>query len=128
MNPWNRHINETNHLKYTQINELNSFSNKEIDDLYEKIFDKNKTVKKFYLAMEFNKINNPEFYDEKLYSLNMIENLSRLPLYTPQINNISMKMPSVPILYEWNSIAKVNFVIYIFFMKIINKIFLVRNL
>lgn len=128
MNPWNRHINETNHFKYTQINELKSFSNKEIDDLYEKIFDKNKTVKKFYLAMEFNKINNPEFYDEKLYSLNMIENLSRLPLYTPQINNISMKMPSVPILYEWNSIAKVNFVIYIFYMKIINKIFLVRNL
>lgn len=107
LNPWNKFINETNRLKYTQINELKSFKHKEIDEFYEKIFDKNQTVKKFYLAMEFNKINNPEFYDEKLYSLSMIENLNRLPLYTPQINNISMKMPSVPVLYEWDSIPKV---------------------
>lgn len=107
LNPWNEFITETNRFKYIQINELKSFEQKEIDEFYEKIFNKNKTVKKFYLAMEFNKINNPEFYDEKLYSLSMIENLNRLPLYTPQINNISMKMPSLPVLYEWDSISKV---------------------
>ena len=40
--------------------------------------------------MEFNKINNDEFYDEKLYSLSDILYYNRTPLYTPQINNISM--------------------------------------
>jgi hypothetical protein len=57
--------------------------------------------------MDFNKINNEEFYDEKLYSLNDILNLTRLPLYTPQINDISMMMPHSPVLYKWDSIDRV---------------------
>ena len=64
-------------------------------------------VKRFYLAMEFNKINNDEFYDEKLYSLSDILYYNRTPLYTPQINNISMMLPETPVLYKWNSINRV---------------------
>jgi hypothetical protein len=64
-------------------------------------------VKKFYLSMEFNKIDNPEFQDERLYSLEMFPHFHRTPLYTPQINHISMMMPETPVLYHWDSIPKV---------------------
>ena len=68
-----------------------------------------KKLKKYYLAMEFNKINNPEFEDERLYSLDLLAQNNRAPLYTPQINNISMEMPSSPILYNWHKVPKVAF-------------------
>jgi hypothetical protein len=74
-------------------------------EFYQKINTTN--VKKYYLAMEFNKINNPEYNDEHFYSLNMINGVKRQQLYTPQINNISMHMPSIPLLYKWNKIPKV---------------------
>ena len=57
--------------------------------------------------MEFNKINNPEFNDELTYSLDMMSNFNRTSLYTPQINNISLHIPSSPILYNWDSTPKV---------------------
>ncbi|CAF0713230.1 unnamed protein product [Brachionus calyciflorus] len=106
LNPWNKHINSSNRDSFTKINEVKAILDKESYEFYTKIFDKNQTIKKYYLAMEFNKINNPEFYDEKLYSLSKIQSFQRPPLYTPQINNISMKMPSIPLLYEWDSVPK----------------------
>lgn len=116
MNPWNKQIDATNKNNYTKISELKSVLDEYAHTFYEKIFNNNKTVKKHYLAMEFNKINNPEFYDEKLYSLGMIQSLQRLPLYTPQINNISMKMPHTPVLYEWNNMPKVTKKILLHFL------------
>lgn len=85
---------------------MKSLLDNEIAAFYNKIINAT-TIKKYYLAMEFNKINNPEFNDEKLYSLSMMNNSNRVPLYTPQINNISMHMPSIPVLYKWDSIPKV---------------------
>jgi hypothetical protein len=50
----------------------------------------------------------PEFNDEHYYSLNqLVDKYKRQPLYTPQINNISMHLPSMPVLYEWDHIPKV---------------------
>ena len=64
-------------------------------------------VKKFYLGMEFNKINNEEYYNKELYSLNLTMSYKRAPIYTSQINHISMQMPSTPVLYQWDKIPKV---------------------
>ena len=106
LNPWNTIINETNFHQYTSIDQMKSLLDNEIATFYNKIINAT-NIKKYYLAMEFNKINNPEFNDEKLYSLSMMNNSKRVPLYTPQINNISMHMPSIPVLYKWDSIPKV---------------------
>ena len=106
MNPWNRAITPTNRDSYISVNELKSVRNEEITNFYDKILNAT-NVKTYYLAMEFNKINNPEFNDERSYSINQIRNFGRNPLYTPQINNISLNPPNSPILYEWDSVPKV---------------------
>ena len=59
--------------------------------------------------MDFNKINNEEFYNEELYSLNLTMSLNRNALYTPQINGISMHLPASPILYNWDKTPTVIF-------------------
>jgi L-ascorbate oxidase len=75
--------------------------------------------------MDFNKINNEEFYDEKLYSLADILYYNRTPLYTPQINNISMMLPETAVLYKWNSINRVKMLQFkiILITFLINQIF-----
>ena len=99
--------NETSSL-YKSVDELRSVHSSVNDALLAKLTSNATTVKRHYLAMEFNKINNHEFYDEKLYSLNTsIGKYRRSELYTPQINNISMQMPSTPILYRWHTIDQV---------------------
>ena len=57
--------------------------------------------------MEFNRIDNKEFYDTNHYSLNLTEKYGRTGTYTPQINGISLMMPPVPVLYQWDQIPKV---------------------
>ena len=91
-----------------QIDEMRTIQDSETRAILQKIRSPKK-LKKYYLAMEFNKINNPEFEDERLYSLDLLAQNNRAPLYTPQINNISMEMPSSPILYNWNKVPKVTF-------------------
>lgn len=91
-----------------QIDEMRTVQDSETRAILQKIRSPKK-LKKYYLAMEFNKINNPEFEDERLYSLDLLAQNNRAPLYTPQINNISMEMPSSPILYNWNKIPKVTY-------------------
>lgn len=108
LNPYNTQINESNRHQFVQIDEIRAFVDLETSKLYSKIVNTSASrVKKFYLAMEFNQINNPEFQDERLYSLGMFSHFNRTPLYTPQINNISMIMPSLPVLYEWHKVPKV---------------------
>ena len=99
MNPSSTIITAENKDKFIQADDLRSTINNSH-------FDYNQTVdKKFYISMEFNKINNPEFHNEKLYSLAMtVKN----KLYTPQINNVSLMMPPAPPLYQWDDIPKVN--------------------
>lgn len=86
---------------------MRSLTDQETDELLEMIKSP-RNLKKFYFAMEFNKINNPEFQNEKLYSLAKLREYNRTLLYTPQINNISMEMPDTPVLYNWNKIPKVS--------------------
>jgi FtsP/CotA-like multicopper oxidase with cupredoxin domain len=54
------------------------------------------------MQQEFNKINNVEFQNPLYYPLTA----SSKKIFTPQINNISMMMPSSPLLYQWNDIPK----------------------
>lgn len=106
MNPWNKAITVENKDLYLSVNELKSVTNDEITSFYDKILNTT-NVKRFYLAMEFNKINNPEFNDERSYSLNAMSNAGRNSLFTPQINNISLSVPNTPILYNWHTVSKV---------------------
>ncbi len=106
MNPWNRIINATNRNEYTSVDELKTVVDKELDD-YEKILNST-NVKRHYLSMEFNQINNPEFNDEKTYPLSLMNTYKRARLYTPQINNISFIAPNYPLLYNWDLVPRVS--------------------
>ena len=113
LNPWNKIINYENNNIYKSIDKLKSLITTQYDDNnnnnndYFKMLNNSNKIKKYYLSMEFNKINNPEFENEKYYSLNMLNDTNRQLLFTPQINNISMHMPSIPLLYKWDTISKV---------------------
>jgi FtsP/CotA-like multicopper oxidase with cupredoxin domain len=109
LNPWNKIINNKNDNIYKSIDKLKSlqYDDDNNSDYFKILNNKNKIIKKYYLSMEFNKINNPEFENEKYYSLNMLNDTNRQLLFTPQINNISMHMPSIPLLYKWDTISKV---------------------
>jgi len=66
---------------------------------------KNKQVdKKFYIGMSFELVNNPELNSENLYPINFVKPINRY--YMPQLNHISMHMPSAPLLYQMNSIKE----------------------
>ena len=108
MNPWNTAINNSNNQNLYSIDQLKGIETHDTYDIYDKILNAT-NVKKHYMAFEFNKINNPEFHDEKLYSLDQSIKANRQQLFTPQINNISFHMPDRPVLYEWDSVPKVNF-------------------
>jgi len=104
LNPWNKYVNNETRQNYIEIDELKAVLDDQTTKFYDKIF--NSTVKKYYLAMEFNKVDNGEFHDENLYSFDYTNQTKRALLYTPQINNISLKMPSTPVLYKWDTIPK----------------------
>lgn len=66
------------------------------DDVLKPIPDR-----KFYLAMDFNMVENPRFNDHRYYSLNTMMNRHghgehAQHMLSPQINHISFKMPSSP--------------------------------
>ena len=45
-------------------------------------------------------------YDPVLYPLQMTLAYNRAPFYTPQINHMSLMMPSTPVLYNWDQIDR----------------------
>jgi L-ascorbate oxidase len=61
-------------------------------------------VRQFYLYWDFNKITNTMLFDPILYPLGMTLAYNRAPFYTPQINHVSLMMPSTPVLYNWDQI------------------------
>ena len=91
-------------MNYIVVDQLKAIIDEDTQKFFETINTPN--VKKFYLGMDFNKIDNEEFFKEE-YSLNFTMSFGRNPLYTPQINDISLHLPSTPILYHWDYIPKV---------------------
>lgn len=106
MNPWNTQITDANRKSFIEMDEMRAIPDFETAQFLKKI-KTSPNPKKYYLAMEFNKINNPEFQNERYYSLSTIKEYNRTLLYSTQINNITMEMPSTPILFNWNKIPKV---------------------
>ena len=76
LNPWNTQINRTNAKKFVVVDQLRSILD---DDDTRKILNaiNTRNVKRFYLGMEFNKINNEEVYNDEYYSLNLTMSLGR---------------------------------------------------
>ena len=89
------------------IEESNVKNNKKIEDLQgemPKEFYNNisrNPDKSFFFELEFTTDRNPDFDPNPK---NIDPNVF---IYSPQINNISMEMPNVPLLTNWNSINKV---------------------
>uniref|UniRef100_T1JM48 Laccase n=1 Tax=Strigamia maritima TaxID=126957 RepID=T1JM48_STRMM len=54
----------------------------------------------FHLAFDFNAIDNPHFHDPRYYSFFDPRLKANERLYTPQINGITFKMPSSPLLTQ----------------------------
>jgi hypothetical protein len=96
LNPWNFQVTSNNSQKFVQIDNLKSLN------IVPKSYDA-PVNKRFYLSMEFNKIDNTEYQNHNLYSLAA----SKKQVFTPQINKISMMMPPVPPLYQWDQMPKV---------------------
>jgi len=82
----NQIVNNQTQGIYLLIDNMKGAFDEENEKFYTKLFQNNQTVKTHYLALKFNEIEN-EFY--------------------PQINNISMKMPSAPVLFDWDSVIQV---------------------
>ncbi|XP_060581710.1 uncharacterized protein LOC132738260 [Ruditapes philippinarum] len=96
LNPWNMKGDESN----IQVSELKSRQSgkaglKEIPD------------KKFYLAMDFNKIDNYHFHDASLYPILALQRSKQL--YMTQINHISLRLPSSPQLSQYSDINQSEF-------------------
>jgi hypothetical protein len=95
--------------------DLNSFKDKENADYLNKL---SKTPdKKFYLSVDMIKINDDSMNNELLYPISAQTSFE--PTWIPLINNISMMMPSKPVLFDWDSIPKVSFIFLHFFLLFI---------
>ena len=85
--------NLTNNMKVQQFQGLDT------ENYYARI--KKMPNKQFFFELEFKLESNPNYNDP----------VARLPadyqVFTPKINNITMKMPNVPLLSNWNDIKSV---------------------
>ena len=70
------------------------------ESFYKRIQEK--PNKKFYFELGFNPEIN-DFFNDPNFVLP-----SDFQIFTPQINNITMLMPNVPLLSQWNEINSVN--------------------
>ncbi|XP_053980315.1 uncharacterized protein LOC128877215 [Hylaeus volcanicus] len=61
----------------------------------------------FYVSYDFYKKDNPHFHRSRLYGFNQVKNTKRV--LTPQLNHISMKLPSIPLLSQRDSIDQSGF-------------------
>lgn len=69
--------------------------------------------KKFYIAMDFNMVENPYFQNSKYYSLNTMMNRHghgkhSMHMLSPQLNHISFMVPPSPPLTQHSSIVDVS--------------------
>ena len=66
---------------------------------------KTKPDKKFYVAMDFYRVDNYHFHDPDLYSMSKVA--KQMHLLSPQMNHISMTMPSAPPLTQYSDLNEV---------------------
>ena len=94
LNPWNKKGDTTN----IQVSDVKSrLSGKAgLDEVPDK---------KFYLAMDFNKIDNYHFHDVSFYPISAVNRPNHL--YMPQINHLTTKLPSSPPLTQYSDIDEV---------------------
>ncbi|KAL4230719.1 Mco1p [Mactra antiquata] len=93
VNPWNK--KGTSEL--IPVAKLKSFS-----DVKDNPALKTNPDKKFYLAMDFNKIDNYHFHDVTYYPISALERPDHL--YLPQINHVSNVLPSSPPLSQMSDL------------------------
>ncbi len=98
----NLELKNPNYLNQKQLT-INDLQGKMSDDFYRRI--QNKPNKQFYFELEYKNLNNPSFNDANYYPIFTAHLDSQL--YTPQINNISMHMPEIPLLSQWEDLDKV---------------------
>lgn len=97
---------ESNDSMGQRINALNegTETNKSISIPLLKAMDKNDKSNtappdyQFYVSYDFYKKDNPHFHRSNLYEFNQVKDTKRV--LTPQLNHISMKLPSMPLLSQ----------------------------
>ncbi|XP_053398492.1 uncharacterized protein LOC123558060 [Mercenaria mercenaria] len=96
LNPWNKKGDENN----IQVSDLKS-------RLDGKAALKVTPDKKFYLAMDFNKIDNYHFHDVSFYPISAVERPQHL--YMPQMNHVTLRLPSSPPLSQHSDLDEGEF-------------------
>ena len=112
LNLYNKYTNSSTTNQYVNVADLRGLPHSENLHLLAKI--NITSVQKFYVAMDYNSVNNTELYNTRLYPFNVIVAAGRQGFETPQINNITLMMSSSPVLFNWNNIPNVSL---IFFQK-----------
>jgi len=86
LNPSDTIVNEQNKKQFLEIDDTRGLSEIENNIFYSKIFSSKKIVKKIFLSLNLT-LSGTRFY--------------------AQINNITLKIPPTPALYNWDSLPKV---------------------
>ncbi|WAQ99184.1 LAC1-like protein [Mya arenaria] len=100
LNPWNKKSTE----------ELVAVADLKARNVSTYALQKTVPDKTFYLAMDFNMIDNYHFNDKSFYPLNAVDKPGKL--YTPQINHISLVLPHTPPLTQLQDIPEGDFCSY----------------
>ncbi|KAJ8030199.1 L-ascorbate oxidase [Holothuria leucospilota] len=98
---------ERDGFELNPLNEMESDSNMQInrvralepDDI---TLDPEKSVSTYYIAMDFNKVNNYHFHDPDYYPVEDIDTSHHL--YSPQLNHISFLFPPASLLHQHNEL------------------------
>ena len=93
---------------FITVDQLDSFIPD--DDVLKPIPDQ-----KFYIAMDFNMVENPRFHDNRYYPLKTMmekhgQGIHGQHMLSPQLNHISFKMPSSPPLSQRSQYIEVRIV------------------
>lgn len=83
LNPWNKK-GDASHIQVTELKSLVN-SKEALKDIPDK---------QFFLAMDFNEINNYHYHEESLYPMSSVDDAMRL--YSPQVNHVSLSLPPSP--------------------------------
>ena len=95
-NPFNQKINEKNKNTFLGIDDVRSSDLDTFSSSYSKKIS-GKVDKKLYLALDMNLVKNTAVYDDSTW--NDLEH-DKKPWTSPQINNISFKLPNTPLIYQ----------------------------